>query len=571
MEKKIWTIIVQISGENDLLMDSISAFNEIASYGSTDEINFIVLMDRMKVEGELPEKYKGYEFLLNPDAAKPCVYYSKKQITYDKAKPFKVYENDDLVNPDNLSEIIKKIKEDFPAKNLGYIYKGHGQPGGTDVDTGTFVAKIFKVEMDEYNSDGSINKDKLLPRLRKIIKNESKGWRFYDEYFVLDDNETRPRVVLAMLYKGDEKFLTYKGLEKALSQALGNDKFEFLLLDCCWGMMMENVHQFKDVTKYFIASEDEMPALGMGYSLFVKLITEKPGLKPHELAKMLVSVFYSIRFDDYLSSEEFKYMGISLTCTESNLYTDMVFTPLKKLIKNLRDNMPQHASDIYKSLGKCRDFTYSKSTEYDMYNLDLIWFLENLFLHTNDIQLKIDISTTILNIRLYLTRGHMENNYDTPSLTNKERYIGARGIAITFPKTEGYYKRSILNQNKGIYLPFFVETYWRDMVRAFYKYNKRISDLIEIISTEKDNDTIINWYKKLDVDLKPHSSDFTTIRTGIDIQNKSYNLKSGNFSDLFKKVYDLSDPGNEISDNNKTLKIFLDDDELDSSGKWKKL
>ena len=48
-----WTIIIQISGENNLIMESISVFNEICSIGSTGDVNFVILMDGMNIEGKV--------------------------------------------------------------------------------------------------------------------------------------------------------------------------------------------------------------------------------------------------------------------------------------------------------------------------------------------------------------------------------------------------------------------------------------------------------------------------------------------------------------------------------------
>ena len=38
-------------------------------------------------------------------------------------------------------------------------------------------------------------------------------------------------------------------------------------MDCCWAQQIENANKFVGLTGYYVASADEMPALGLGYTL----------------------------------------------------------------------------------------------------------------------------------------------------------------------------------------------------------------------------------------------------------------------------------------------------------------
>ena len=98
MSKK-WTIIMHVSGENNLIMDSIAVFDEIGEAGGNKDVNFVILMDGMHIEGNVPAQYK---YLNNKMLSYPSVYLAQGE-NYAEAKPYKTFEDlDNLADKNNL-------------------------------------------------------------------------------------------------------------------------------------------------------------------------------------------------------------------------------------------------------------------------------------------------------------------------------------------------------------------------------------------------------------------------------------------------------------------------------------
>lgn len=587
MANKEWTIIIQISGENNLILDSITAFDEIARSGSTDKINFVAIMDRMDFIGDFSDKYKHLEYLKNKDLAKPSVYLISKDEVYSKATPKKIFANDDLNDPDNRESIYKYIIEKFPANHFGFIYKGHGQAGGTDVENDIMIAKVFEVEKDEYTNDGKLKTKKINERIS--LKKNSIGNEFeYMEFFTINDEEVFPPIVLALFYKkiddSGKPFLTYPGLQKSLINAFGNRGLSFVLLDCCWGMVLENIHQFKDTTEYFVASPDEMPALGIGYNLFCDLIVKKPSIKPDELAKLLVSVFYTQRFDDYNDPTDiaFKNMGVSLTCIQTKSYRDKLFSAFVKLIDHLTINIPDYADSIFKSINNCKDFTYSNPHVYKIYNLDFTWFLENMiFYNKNDEKLKILCYNLLLETQLYLIRGFVSNNYKETQLG--ERFIGGKGITITLPKTKSYFNLSVMGDEFSKEILFFKDASWEKFLLKYYAYCEKfkilfnsfvstantkevINGLIDTdnkaLGTPENFDALVESIKKLKLDTQLSKINYDDVKL---LSDFTYNLDNTKVENYLNK---LNSGDNKI---NFDTELFINNINTGIESKWKKL
>ena len=107
--------------------------------------------------------------------------------------------------------------------------------------------------------------------------------------------------------------LLYSGMADVIKSHF-RKKPGFICLDCCWAQQIENADKFVGLTDYFIASPDEMPALGLGYTQLCKQFLHRPTIKAREVANLLVSIFYCTNYADYDSDvPEFRKMGVSLT------------------------------------------------------------------------------------------------------------------------------------------------------------------------------------------------------------------------------------------------------------------
>ncbi len=449
---KKWTIILQMSAENDLIYNSVSAFNEIGEAGSTDNINYIILFDGM----ETP-KY--------PNApAFPSIYKMEKGMKFETAKPFKNFgeQYDHLADTNILTELFTYIKETFPAENFGFIYKGHGGAEGTDITGGKFyTTKILELPSGNY--------DEVEKKLISI-GGESLEFEGYC------DHAEGGKIILA-IYSNKEQgeYLTYAGLAKCLSSVFPKKGLAFICLDCCWGQQIEHAYTFKDVSDYFVASVDEMPSLGLGYKELCYYLNARPQILPYELAKMLVAVYFVKNYADYDSPiVYFRQMGVSLTCvntTQLKKHLELFNAICNRVIEKINEQHPT----ITASLQCCKDYTYDLARgDYAVYNLDLIWFLENI-IHFNksDAELNNKILEFIRHHFMYYVKGYLGNNYKDSN--PGETCLGGRGVSICFPRSRKELETSIYY---GSGKPKFVrDSKWKKLLLSYYKSLPKKKDI----------------------------------------------------------------------------------------------
>ena len=483
MERRKYTIIHQISGESNLLMENISMFNQICDGANpAASIHFVILSDMMRVLDPglvLPR----YQYLNQEHLDWPVVYRVQQGDSHQtlsesgempgRKKWFR--ELDNLASPANLELVLKEVKKMYPADHYAYVYKGHGGADSGDIASGKFIAVavgllpdeiITKVEEGEVSY--SVKEEQLLKRLKKehLVPH---GWQDA-ETGVFTTEEGKPTLALVLFYKDrKEEDLSYRSLSEVLARVFP-EGLMYVLLDCCWGMSIENIDIFKKNTRYLVASPDESPATGIGYRQFGNFICRDEEFSQSELAKLLVANYFIINYSDYYSPvRDYRVMGVSFSCADTSRL-DPILTKMSALF-----NLLLEEKQFYRLLNcarNCRDHTYQEPTEYDMYNVDVVWFLENLVYRGPEKQYKgnaINLLALelIKDIKLMLLVGFMGTNY-TEVEYGKEA-LGGRGITFTFPKEEEHYSRSIISGNR---YRLYAETGWKKLLLRYYEYKK---------------------------------------------------------------------------------------------------
>lgn len=479
-KKPKWTLIFLLSAKNNLFNEQLKVIEEIYSVGSSGEVNFVILFDA--IEGDkFSKKFTA-----------PAIYHVKKEsdfltdISHTQLSP----SSKGLTTKRNLEKLLQQAVIDFDAENFGFFYKGHGGPATTDLSKGAFDTRLVRV--DVKMKDAAIE--------RKYAKAQH-GWDFegFCEYPVIAKNSKKQKPILLIYSRGNTESLTYSGMADAIKKTFIK-KPGFVCMDCCWAQQIENANKFVGITDYFIASPDEMPALGLGYKQFCKQFVARPTIKPREVANLLVSVFYCTNYADYDSEiPEFRKMGVSLTSLALANFKSFV-EPFTRLCEHLTGKLKKknlEADQAYllirNARSQCLDYTYKEtekmkaaSIDYPMFNIDLIWFLENLLYYNVDMELDNKIFDVINQLQNYLITGTMGNNYVKRPPGSKA--IGGNGIAICFPARKDHAEESILKDKK---ISFFTTTGWRDLLNLYYnyKYNpnkyKGSKDKFEGLTIEK--------------------------------------------------------------------------------------
>lgn len=456
--KKDWTIIFLVSAKSNLYNEMIAAINEICSVGSNEHINYIIIYDGLEA-GEFKKEF-----------TKPCVYYAAPGISFSKAQPEKIYPECDLTEEADLSTIIEDIKTKFPAEHYGFVYKGHGGRGSVDIDNGITIEEIVPIPKHvDTNNDSEIE---------KYLKSKNKTG--HEGLFVLQKRSSVENDSVLLIYKSENtRSLTHVNITNVLRKNFdGARELGFVFMDCCWAMQIENLYEYKYITKYYVASADEMPALGLGkgYSNFCRKLNERPQAKYDEIADLLISLYYANMYDDYDQEGapiSFRKMGVSLTCADT---TDMKYLTDEfiRFCQILNNNMDDLHLIFAEARDKCHDFTYEPEEEFGVYNIDLMWFLENLLYFNRKVdlpneQLEISINSLMRICMLYLRKSFMGSNYQDPYPGNRKRVC--RGITITFPIKEG----GLTDNNNQIgperrgEIKFYEKTGWPAALQSYFK------------------------------------------------------------------------------------------------------
>lgn len=330
-----------------------------------------------------------------------------------------------------------------------------------------------------------IDQEKVLSRLQQQGHYQNAYWELALENAIIPD-ESKPNEVIIGFAGINSSELSFKALAIALKKGFAGHRIDITLMDCCWGMSIDMAVLFGEICDYYIASEDESPARGIGYDVLFKSLSERPGqwLQPAELARMIPATFYSKRYDDYLNFEDitdltFFHYGVSFTAISCrNLQSCL------SLFKSFCDCVlisqeeGKHPFDVLqKARNKCNDFTYFDDAEaYAMYNVDLIWVLENIIYYIDEeaqyknlAALKESCYKLIINIRLYLIEGFVGNNYKKADLTKEEKQRESKGIGLIFPETPAQYKNSLLASEKVVGFNFGYATGWNKVLKTYYR------------------------------------------------------------------------------------------------------
>jgi len=479
-EKKKWTIIMQISAENNLFDSMLNVMQELYNVKSTDssedefkEINFIVVFDGLRAE-----KFSS-------NFASPSIYEVKPNSSFLLDFPNQKINGtpikEDLSNTITLTAVYDFIHRNFPAEQYGFICKSHGGPGTGDISSGQFYEKIFKVPAEVANDE---------EKIKEIISKNTKGWTFEGAYQIkgyirCNDND---QYVMVILSRNNDKALTYRKFAEVLHDVFKKEKNAFLFLDCCWGMQIESAYTFMKNCEYFVASADEMPAAGIGYTDLLAKIVSRPEIIGREIANIILSVYFTNKYDDYDGeTEEFRHMGVSLTNLKTDALEEFVnkFNPFCEYLAKEMDHL---GLLILKARACCRDYTYVVPEEYAVFNIDIIWFFENLLyfnekLCINDDHLKEMLLDLIYILTIKLRYGYLGNNYDDAILGTEA--LGGKGITITFPETRDLYETSMYAGKESVRPLFVNDTGWNDTLLAFYAYIKE---------NETDPNKFIDYY-----------------------------------------------------------------------------
>lgn len=218
---KEWTVLVYVSARNNLCYEAINDVNEMEAAGSTDKVNVVAELARMKCEP--PFNPFAPAFVPPPQAEWTG---SRRFLLTRDSDPAKInspvlaqYPDADMGDWRHLAEFIKWGKANFPARKYLLVVSGHG---------------------------GGWRGVKPPPGANKGIS--------YDD---VSGNHIAPAELAA-----------------AIKAAGGVTVYSS---DACLMQTAEVVYDLKDAAEYVVGSQETTPGSGYNYEVFLKELAARPG------------------------------------------------------------------------------------------------------------------------------------------------------------------------------------------------------------------------------------------------------------------------------------------------------
>ncbi len=242
-----WTFLVYLDADNNLESAGITDFQEMASVGSSPEVNIVVQMDRVPGYSGLYGDWTGTRRFLIKKNDEPNV------------TPLQDLGEKNMGDPEVLRDFVEWGVTNYPAEHYAVVIWNHGDGW----------RKITETQKRMSRNARSLGKPD--PGVVKAIAS--------------DDT--------------DDDILYMKEVQTALETAKNHlkesvDKFENLDIvgfDACLMGMVEVAYSVRNVTDYVVGSEESEPNNGWPYDRILQPLAATPTLSPKDLAGTIVTEY----------------------------------------------------------------------------------------------------------------------------------------------------------------------------------------------------------------------------------------------------------------------------------------
>lgn len=290
-----WTFMVYLDADNNLESDGIEDFLEMASVGSTDDINIVVQMDRVAGHTALYGDWEDTRRFLIHSGDTPSV------------APVQNLGEQNMGAPAVLQDFVEWAITNYPAEHYALFIWNHGN-----------------------------------------------GWRNLIERLIVRARSMRSRggfdtaVARAVATDDTDNDILYmKEVQQALEAAKQRlqerlntvVKLDVVGFDACLMGMIEVAYALRNVANYMVGSENFEPLNGWPYNTILSDLVATPSLSPRDLAGIIVTKY----FNSYPTSSGITQSAIDLSA-------------LSTLISKI-DNFTNKANTEWSNLKDARKYT----------------------------------------------------------------------------------------------------------------------------------------------------------------------------------------------------------------------
>ncbi len=240
-----WNFFVYMDGDNNLEAEAIADLNEMELIGSNNDLNILVLFDRIDGYDTSNGNWSGTRLYKVTRDSNPSLISSEWIQSYNATRP-----ELDMSDPDTLKDFIIYCQRNYPAERTVLTLWNHG---------------------------GGVYPRSVPGRTLSAAGLNAKG--------ICWDDTTGP---------DPWNCLTTDEVAQALSGARSSTgkRIDLINLDACVTMMLEMAYQWRNEADYLVGSEANVPGAGNDYDTVLRHLQSNPNLSAQSLCYTLVNDYY---------------------------------------------------------------------------------------------------------------------------------------------------------------------------------------------------------------------------------------------------------------------------------------
>ncbi|MDX8540092.1 clostripain-related cysteine peptidase [Mesorhizobium abyssinicae] len=418
--KAEWTVMVFMNAKNNLEPDAITNFEEMASVGSTANLNILVQMGRPKVHETV--EAGNWAGVLRFRVTK-----GQEPVPADAAMDLRGGPAilSDLGSREAFQDFVEWSIRTYPARRYMLIIWNHGQ--GWRFQT----AKSFAV--NNAAPESAISATELA--VTRPATPSVGGFKA-----VSFDADTGH-----YLFNSDIQLV----LEKVSKQL--NAKIDVLGFDACLMSMIETAYAFRNSVTLLIGSEELEPAAGWDYVPFLRLLAMKPTSKPLAVTEKIVAG-YRARFGDSHTT--------TLSVVDQSK-TEAAAVAISKFAALMSQDLEAKKPKIGALRGRMNAYGAANGLNT---SVDFVTFAEGYG--------KIATRQSEKDAALEASKAVREMVVSNYASAKAKRKLGSTGIAIYFPPTrkafeEDIYHDGYLKGNDEHVVEFVKKERWADFIQQY--------------------------------------------------------------------------------------------------------
>jgi hypothetical protein len=461
-----WTVMVFMDGDNNLELDALQDFEEMAEVGSTDKVNIVVQLDRIgkyavgeqDKDGNLYENWdETLRFYITkgmkPERASAL---KEPRCQSPEVKPPRVCTELNMGKGDVLRDFITWAKTQYPAQHYILVIWDHGQGYRKVIPNTSNNRSVFgrMVPPPPTHSTPDGQSPEQI-KLGDMVMADPFRSALGSPYRSASHDET------------DDDQLYNLEIQKALQDSSAGQKLDVLGFDACLMEMVETAYAMRDQATVMVGSEDLEPGAGWQYNDWLNTLVGNSarGIKmdANSLGKLLVESYKN----QYEPTPRRTTTQSAVDLTKADALAKAVST----LADEMSAKMSTEASNIKAARDECAVFApnpFDSNPPKDyFFHIDFIRFCDRLIAHTGNQGIR-DKALAARN----LAASSVIASY---AGRDRQGNFGSNGLAIYFPASESLYKGDQYAQNgyeksnTNFPVEFVQKQTWGDFLHEYFK------------------------------------------------------------------------------------------------------